>query len=175
MEEIFDIYARDGKHLGSAKKSECHSGNPGFYHKPVWIWIVNSKGNILLQKRSKTKKNFPNLWDMPSAGHVVVGETSIEGAIRETYEELGIKTNADDYEFLFEYIYDTGWELAQVYLLKLDINIEEFVLSHDEVETVKWVSYDEFIKILYSDEFVPIDIEYKDMISNILQEKIKPL
>ncbi len=30
--------------------------------------------------------------DMPSAGHVVAGETSIEGAVRETKEELGIDT-----------------------------------------------------------------------------------
>ena len=43
---------------------------------------------------------------MPSAGHVVAGETSIEGAVRETYEELGIETKESDYKFIGEYIAD---------------------------------------------------------------------
>ena len=67
MEEIFDIYSRDGKYLGKAEKTKCHSKNPGFYHKPVWIWIVNNKNEILVQKRAACKKNHPNEWDMPSA------------------------------------------------------------------------------------------------------------
>jgi len=35
MEENFDIYSRDGKHLWTTSKADCHSKNPGFYHKPV--------------------------------------------------------------------------------------------------------------------------------------------
>ena len=97
MEEIFDIYTREGIHLGIKEKSICHSKNPGFYHKPVWIWIVNSKNEVLVQKRASVKKSFPNYWDMPSAGHVAAGESSIEGAIRETEEELGLKTKKEDY------------------------------------------------------------------------------
>lgn len=173
MDEIFDIYTREGKHLGTALKKDCHSSNPGFYHKPVWIWIINSKGEVLIQKRAKTKKNFPCLWDMPSAGHTHAGETPIEGAIRETKEELGIDTNREDYEFICEYIYSSGWEIAQVYILKLDIDIYKLVLSEDEVETVKWLNYDEFIDIFYSDKFVPLDKEYKDMISEILLTKLE--
>lgn len=45
MEEVFDIYSRDGKYIGTELKSICHSENPGFYHKPVWIWIINSKSS----------------------------------------------------------------------------------------------------------------------------------
>lgn len=172
MEEIFDIYTKNGKKIGTAPKSKCHGSNPGFYHKPVWIWIINSKNQILIQKRAKSKKLFPNLWDMPSAGHVKSKETSLEGAIRETYEELGVETNAEDYEFITEYIYNPGWEIAQIYILKLDMEIEKFNLEEKEVETVKWLNYDEFIKVFYSNEFVPFDKEYKDMICEILKKKL---
>ena len=86
MEEILDIYSREGKHLGTRTRKECHSKEPGFYHKPVWIWIINSKKEVLVQKRASVKNSFPNYWDMPSAGHVAAGETSIEGAVRETAE-----------------------------------------------------------------------------------------
>ena len=117
MEEIFDIYTRSGQHIGKERRQICHSPNPGFYHKPVWIWIINDKGEVLVQKRAAVKKDDPNKWDMPSAGHVLAGETSIEGAIRETQEELGVPTKESDYKFICEYICDSSYEIAQVYLL----------------------------------------------------------
>ena len=40
---------------------------------------------------------------MPSAGHIEAGEKPIEGAIRETEEELGIETKEEDYKFIGEY------------------------------------------------------------------------
>ena len=46
MEEILDIYSRDGKHLGTRTRKECHKKDPGFYHKPAWIWILNSKNEV---------------------------------------------------------------------------------------------------------------------------------
>ncbi len=171
MEEIFDVYTRDGKYLGTKPKSFCHSENPGVYHKPVWIWIVNSNNEILIQKRAATKKKSPNLWDMPSAGHVVTGETSIEGAIRETKEELGIDTKESDYEYIGEYIKDKAFEIAQIYLTKLDIKATSLKLQEEEVAEIKWVSLDEFKKIFYSDVFCAHDKEYKDMIVNLLEER----
>ncbi len=169
MEEIFDIYTREGKYLGTSEKSVCHSNHPKGYHKPVWIWIINSKNEILVQKRAAFKKTFPNLWDMPSAGHVVAKESTIDGAIRETYEELGVKTTKEDYTFLFEYISDATYEIAQVYLLRLDLEIDEFSLQKEEVETIKWLSFAAFENLFYSECFVPFDEEYKMLILNVFR------
>lgn len=55
-DELFDIYTRDGKYLGIKAKSFCHTSDAGVYHKPVWIWIINEKKQILVQKRAKCKK-----------------------------------------------------------------------------------------------------------------------
>lgn len=172
-EEIFDIYTRDGKYLGTKPKSFCHSDNPGVYHKPVWIWIINSNNEILIQKRAATKKQSPNKWDMPCAGHVVAGESSIEGATREIKEELGIDTKESDYEHIGEYIYDKNFEIAQIYLIKLDNKISDFQLQKEEVAEVKWLSLDNFKKIFYSNEFCGFNIEYKDMIVKLLGERLK--
>ena len=170
MEEVFDIYSRDGKYIGTELKSICHSENPGFYHKPVWIWIINSKNEILVQKRAACKKNHPNKWDMPSAGHVVAGETSIEGAIRETYEELGIETKESDYKFIGEYIVDKSFEIAQVYLLKMDLDIQKLNLQKEEVSEVKWLSFNDFKDLFYSKEFVPFDDEYRELVLKMLKD-----
>lgn len=172
MEEILDIYTRDGEHLGSKEKSICHSNNPGVYHKPVWIWIINSKGQILLQKRAKTKKNFPDLWDMPSAGHVSAGESSIQGAIRETEEELGLKTVESDYIFVGGFVADISWELAQIYLLKTDKDISDMKLQVEEVAEVKWVNLEEFKELFYSSEFVPFADEYRTLVIKLFEDNI---
>jgi isopentenyldiphosphate isomerase len=169
MEEMLDTFDRNGNFLGVKSRSFCHNGNPGVYHKPVWIWIVNSSGNILVQKRSITKKNNPGKWDMPSAGHVEAGETSLLGCVRETKEELGIDVEEKDFIFLREFIVERGFELAQVYLLKKDLNIDEIKLQVEEVECVKWFTYEEFKKLLYSEEFCAHPNEYKDWICEQLK------
>ena len=173
MEEIFDIYTRDGKYLGTKPKSECHTQNPGFYHKPVWIWIINDKHEILVQKRAACKKNYPDLYDMPSAGHVPAGESMIDGAIRETEEELGIETKAEDYKFICEYIWDETLEIAQVYLMHLDAKVEDFRLQESEVSEIKWVSFDEFKEIFYSDDFVPFKDDYKKLVIGLFERELQ--
>ena len=170
-EEIFDIYNRDGEYLGKQRKAVCHSKNPGFYHKPVWIWIINDKNEVLVQKRAAVKKNHPNKWDMPSAGHVVAGESSIDGAIRETLEELGVETKESDYKFICEYIDDHSWEIAQVYLLKLNLESNNFKLQEEEVSEVKWLSYDEFKKLFYSDDFVRFNNDYRELVLDMLKDE----
>ena len=169
-EELLDTYTRDGKYLGVKTRGECHSENPGYYHKPVWIWIVNDNRQFLVQKRAASKSWFPGYWDLPSAGHVNAGESSIEGAIRETKEELGIDTKVDDYQFLGEYVSETTWEIGQVYLLKTNLKADDMTLRKEEVEQVKWLSFDEFKNLLYSESFVPHDNAFKNMSIDLLQK-----
>lgn len=169
MEEMLDTFDINGNFVGTKPRSFCHSENPGVYHKPVWIWIVNSKGEILVQKRAKTKKKSPSKWDMPSAGHIDAGETCLSGCVRETFEELGIKTTENEFIFLKEFINERGHELVQVYLLKKDIDIKDIKLQASEVECVKWLSYNEFVELLYSDEFCNHAKEYKDWVKQILK------
>lgn len=168
MEEFFDTYDINGNFLAVKPKSFCHNKNPNCYHKPVWIWIINEEKEILVQKRASTKKSSPNKWDMPSAGHTKAGESFIDACIRETEEELGIKTKPSDYTFLKEYIYQKNWEIAQVYLLKTNKKIENFKLQKEEVSAVKFLDYKNFIKLFYSKNFTSLTKDYKDWISKEL-------
>lgn len=47
MEEMLDTFDINGNFIGVKPRSYCHSKNPGVYHKPVWIWIINSNGLIM--------------------------------------------------------------------------------------------------------------------------------
>lgn len=58
MEELLDTFDINGNLLKPQTREFCHTENPGCYHKSVWIWIVNDKGEILVQKRSSLKKKI---------------------------------------------------------------------------------------------------------------------
>lgn len=173
MEELLDVYTRDGKYIGVKTREECHSENPGFYHKPAWTWAYNSKGQVLIQKRAMTKKRYPGLWDMSCAGHVDAGESSKIGAIREAKEEIGVDVSEKDMQFLFEYIEDDAWEIGQVFAFKCDKEINELKLQEAEVEQVKWVSLEELKELINSDKWVPMDIEFNNLLIEKLEEILK--
>ena len=87
--------------IGTATRSECH-GNPELCHRVSHVIVINSKGEILLQKRSMNKFIQPGKWDTSVGGHLDPGESYIEGAVREMMEELGIKEVS--IKFLYKYV-----------------------------------------------------------------------
>ena len=88
--EYIDIFDYNNNPTGEIKeKTQAHED--GNFHRTAHVWIMNDKKELLLQKRSATKKSHPNFWDISGAGHIRAGETVIEGAIRELKEELGVE------------------------------------------------------------------------------------
>lgn len=164
MEELLDVYTKEGKYLGVRSRKDFQKDYPGIYHKPAWTWVYNSKGEILIQKRASSKKMYPNRWDMSCAGHVDAGETPVQGAIREAKEEIGIDVTEDECKFIFEYVEDRCGELGQVFFIRQDKEIDEFSIDKEEVAKIKWVSIEEFKDIFYSDKWVPCNNDYKDRI-----------
>lgn len=62
----------------------------GYALRIARIIIINDKGEILLQKRSKNDFSSSK-WDQSAGGHVDEGETYLRAAKRELFEEMGIK------------------------------------------------------------------------------------
>ena len=89
-EEILEIVNSAGEVVGSALRSEVH-GNPSMMHRVVHVLVVNTRGGILLQKRSSHKDVAPGKWDTSVGGHVGAGEDIFSSSVREMYEELGIE------------------------------------------------------------------------------------
>ncbi|MBI2600358.1 NUDIX domain-containing protein [Candidatus Daviesbacteria bacterium] len=87
-EELLDILSLDGKITGQAARGVLYK--TGALHKAVNIFVVNSQGEILLQKRSTKKMKYPGFWDLSVGEHVKPGEGYNEAALRGIKEELGI-------------------------------------------------------------------------------------
>lgn len=86
--ERFPVVDKEDRVLGDAPRSEVHGNN--LRHRAVHILIFNEKGELFLQKRSRSKDRHPLLWDSSAAGHVDAGEDYDTAAERELREELGV-------------------------------------------------------------------------------------
>lgn len=97
--ELWDVYDINKRFTG--KVIDRHSDErlkEGEYHLVVEAIIINSKGEILLNKRSKFKNKYPNMWES-TAGSCIKGENSLQSMLREIREELGVIFNESDAVF----------------------------------------------------------------------------
>lgn len=148
--EYIDIFDENNNPTGEVKeKIKAHED--GNFHRTAHIWIMNDKKELLLQKRSATKKSHPNCWDISGAGHIKSGETVINGAIRELKEELGIKVNENDLKFI-EIVKSTknpqNQEFGYVYLVECNNRIEDYTFEDDEVSEVRYVYFEDLEKMV---------------------------
>ena len=99
MKEKFDVLNEWGEFTGKiATREKCHKD--GLWHRAVYAFIVNDKKEVLLQRRSSNKKQWPNKWDVTIGGHVLAGEFGREALIREAKEELDIDIDDNDIKYL---------------------------------------------------------------------------
>ena len=90
-EELFPIVDDDGNEISLAPRSVCHDGKSMLLHPVVHLHLLNSNGELFLQKRAMTKDLLPGMWDTSVGGHMSSGETPEEALRREAEEELGLK------------------------------------------------------------------------------------
>lgn len=97
----------------------------GIYHQGADVWIINSRKEILIQKKSPKKKLEPNVWDM-TGDSVIKGESSLDTLKRETFEELGIELNVS--KVIKIQHYKTGNVWLDEYIVKQDINLDDIIM-----------------------------------------------
>ena len=143
--ELRDLYDENSNVTGKT----YHKGGiipEGYYPMVVMIEIMNSKGELLMQKRSERKGGY---WGV-TGGHPKAGETPFEGIITEVKEELGLDfTNENIIEF------DSGWDgedCYKRYFLEKDINLDDITIQEEELSEVKWFSIDELKHMVETNE-----------------------
>lgn len=174
--EFLDVLDEKGNPLKISKpRFQIH--RDGDWHRTVHVWILNSRHELLLQKRSAEKESFPNFWDISCAGHMAAGQTSVDAAIREAREELGMAIQEKDLEYLLTLrsrSMEHGGafvdnEISDVYLVKKDRAISEMRIQKEEISEVKWIPVDILKEVLASErqDFAPHKEEYEKLF-NIL-------
>lgn len=117
----------------------------------VWFWCEGVDGReVLLQKRSMSRTRSPGKYHISAAGHINVGETSQQAAIREAEEEMGVVVDLAKLYFVRTGRSGTGGRsINTVFVYPVD-KTTDFVFNDGEVDSVKWVTLDEFIKMTHA-------------------------
>lgn len=136
MAEYWDLYDGAGQKTGE-KHLRGTAVPEGRFHKVVHIWIRNSKGELLIQKRSDTVDNCAGEW-ATTGGSVQEGEEPLETAVRELSEELGITVAPEELSYCLMIRRKDAF--CYVYLLKKEIAIETLSLQESEVAAAQWMS-----------------------------------
>jgi isopentenyldiphosphate isomerase len=139
--ELWDIF-NSNRELMPYKKPRKSELSDSEYHIAVRMWIVNSQGMILLSLRNSNKSGSL-LWEC-TGGSVISGESRLDAAVREVYEELGITLDSNSAKLISSERRGKHHDFYDIWLFKKDIKHEEFKLDLDEVVDVKWVTIIEF-------------------------------
>ena len=145
--ELVEMF--DNKRKSLNKVIERYNHVEGEYSQGSHIWIMNSKGEFLIQKRTPNKKVYPNLWSVTSGG-TDSGENTLEAAFREVKEELGIEVKPEEIELMMTY--KRNHDFVDVWLARKDIELDDIVMQKEEVADVKWVSTEELEKLIQDNQ-----------------------
>lgn len=156
--ELWDLYTKYREKTGKVHKR----GEPipeGFYHLVVHVWIRNKKGEYLLSQRAANRPTYPLLWECVG-GSVLKGENSVEGAIREVKEEVGITLNPSKGTKLFTKIRgvidgQSFGDIMDVWLFAYNGACQLEKATTDEVAACRWATADEIKRVYEEGKLVP--------------------
>lgn len=134
--EFLDIVDENDKLTGEKQYRDfVHDNN--LYHRHTSCWILNHKGEILLQRRAITKKKRPGIWSK-TGGHVNSGESVIDAIKREVKEEIGLELEDKDLFFMQKFKSNNPNFFSYGYIALTDNKIEDYKLQLEEVDQVKY-------------------------------------
>jgi len=111
------------------------------------VWICNDRGQYLMTQRAEDKPRYPLYWEYVG-GAVQKGETSLQGALREVEEEIGLRFRPEEAEFLFSQIRKTEsgiryQDINDVYRIRYNGAVSLGNALTKEVSQVKWMDAEE--------------------------------
>lgn len=146
--ELIDVVDENNQLTGKVEDRKTIHEN-GLWHRQVSCWIMNSKGELLLQKRAANKLKNPNKWSR-TGGHVDAGEKPITGMIREIKEEIGVDIPKEKLELLDikKLTNDYSKEVKHRYygynyFAVVDYGIEDYTIQKEELSDLKYISIEE--------------------------------
>lgn len=139
MAELVILVDEKDNQIGTGEKLDIH--RKGILHRAFSIFVFNSKGDMMLQQRAKTKYHSGGLWTNICCGHQRPTETMEHAAKRRLMEENGFECELTK---MFEYIYEVKLDkgMTEHELLHVFKGIFDGVpkLNPEEADDWKWIS-----------------------------------
>ncbi len=166
--ETWDIY--DENRVLTDKK--VVRGNPmaqDEYHLVVHVWIMNSKKELLISKRTPNK-TFPNMWEC-TGGSAVEGDTSLDAALREVEEEIGVVLEPEPGKCLFSdrRQHHDFPDFRDVWLFRAEVEESDLIFQEEEVSDAMWTTMDHVRKLILDGSFIS-HFEYLDQLFKYIEQ-----
>ena len=140
--ELVDIVDENNNLTGQVE-DRWVAYNKGLWRRTVSCWIMNEKGEVLLQKRTANKIRNPNKW-AKTGGQVDCGESAEEAIYREVKEELGIEIPKDQIKVVeIRKSNEKNKRFAYNFIFIVNYKIEDFILQKEEVAEVKYFTIED--------------------------------
>jgi len=126
--------------IGTEEKLAAHQ--KGLLHRAFSIFGFNSKGELLIQKRAKSKYHSGGLWTNTCCSHPSPDEETEAAAHRRLKEEMGFDCSMQEVgHLLYKTHFDNGLtehEFDHILIGSYDGPVER--VNPNEAEAWKWVS-----------------------------------
>ncbi|MBD3250821.1 MAG: isopentenyl-diphosphate Delta-isomerase [Candidatus Pacebacteria bacterium] len=139
--------------IGQEDKVEAHRGQ-GQRHRAVSVFLFNSEGELLIQRRSQYKIVAAGKWGNTVCGNVRPGESYEDCAQRRLQEELGIREvrlkKIDKFSYHVEF--ENGFsenEIDTIFAGKLNQSPQP---NPQEVSEYQWIEFDSFASMVVNQE-----------------------
>ncbi len=155
--EIWDLYDENRNQIGQTHIRGEELPDDA-YHLVVHIWIKNNKNQYLISQRSAERRVNPLMWECVG-GSVLSGESSLQAALRETKEEVGIELNATDGEIVYSKIRrkingKKFNDIMDVWLFEYNGEVDLNKATTNEVAQTQWLTVDEIKELFNQNNFV---------------------
>ncbi|MCF6346867.1 MAG: isopentenyl-diphosphate Delta-isomerase [Flavobacteriaceae bacterium] len=164
-EQVILVNVKD-EQIGTMPKLEAHE--KGVLHRAFSVFILNDKGELLLQKRAASKYHSPLLWTNTCCSHQRVGESNIKAGKRRLLEEMGFVTELKEvFSFIYKAPFDNGLTEHELDHVLVGSYNDDPKINLDEVENFKWMTletvksdiethpevYTEWFKIIFNEYY----------------------
>jgi isopentenyl-diphosphate delta-isomerase len=134
-EERVILVNENDEEIGTAGKLEVH--RTGVLHRAFSVFVVNSRGEMLLQRRAHDKYHCGGLWSNTACGHPRPGEDTRAAAVRRTREEMGFTCELEPASVLL-YRTNVGGGLTEHEYDHLFVGKFDGEPSPSEAEVAEW-------------------------------------
>ena len=135
---------KDDNEIGLSPKLEAHQ--KGLLHRAFSLFVFNSKGELLLQKRAINKYHSGGLWSNTCCSHPFPEEMIMSAATRRLFEEMGMDCELHPvFNFIYKAELDNGLTEYEFDHVIFGISNSLPLINHDEVSDWKYISIENLI------------------------------
>lgn len=140
-EEVILVDENDAE-KGIMEKIEAH--RRGLLHRAISVFVFDSKGRWLLQRRAENKYHSNSLWTNTCCSHPKPGESNADAAMRRLHQEMGLECELTElFQFIYRESLDNGLtehELDHVFTGVTDALPE---INRGEVMEYRYMNYND--------------------------------